>query len=94
VYCHTDVGCKFAITKLQGANGITDAKNGTIYVANSSGGGLYVLERQSDNSLVLSEYIKTGKYLCCPGSSINFATKDRCLDNLSLDTNGAVWAAG
>lgn len=60
VYCHTDAGCKVAVTKLQTANGIADAKNGTIYVANNAG-GLYVLERQNDDSLVLSEYIKTGK---------------------------------
>ena len=65
VYCHTDSGCKFAITKLQSTNGIVDAKNGTIYVANAVGGGVYVLERQTDNSLVLSEYIKTGKRPNC-----------------------------
>ncbi|KAF8629870.1 hypothetical protein AX15_003229 [Amanita polypyramis BW_CC] len=78
VYCHTETGCKYATKGIQGSNGIAKAENGTIYVANSKGGGVYVLERQSDNSLVLSEYIKT----------------DRLLDNISIDTNGAIWAAG
>ncbi|KAF8629258.1 hypothetical protein AX17_005837 [Amanita inopinata Kibby_2008] len=71
-------GCKIAIKGMHSMNGITKASNDTIYVANSAGGGMYILERQRDNSLVLVEYIKT----------------DRCLDNLSVDTNGAVWAAG
>ncbi|PFH49773.1 hypothetical protein AMATHDRAFT_4627 [Amanita thiersii Skay4041] len=78
VYCNTDVGCKFAITHMHGNNGIAKASNDTIYVANSIGGGMYILERQRDNSLIVAEYIKT----------------DRCLDNLSVDSNGAVWAAG
>ncbi|KAM6502126.1 hypothetical protein JOM56_002103 [Amanita muscaria] len=78
VYCNTDTGCKFAMINMHGSNGIVKAQNDTIYVANVLGGGVSVLERQRDNTLVLSEYIKT----------------DRGIDNLAVDTNGAVWAAG
>ncbi|KAK2464159.1 hypothetical protein APHAL10511_003616 [Amanita phalloides] len=78
VYCHIDKGCKFAITKLQGSNGIARASNDTFYVASCARGALYVLERQNHDDLVLSEVIKT----------------DRFLDNVAIDTNGAIWAAG
>ncbi|KAF9010662.1 hypothetical protein BDQ17DRAFT_1387867 [Cyathus striatus] len=76
-YCHIDNGCKLAITRMHGNNGIAQAPNGTIYVANSLWGGLSILEPQSDNSLVLVDHIKT----------------DRGMDNVSVDSNGYVWAA-
>lgn len=59
-YCHIDEGCKFAIAKTYGSNGIAAAPNGTIYVANSLSGGVLFLEPQADNTLVLSESVKTG----------------------------------
>ena len=84
---------------MQGNNGIAKAQNDTIYVASSMGGGISILERQQDNTLVLSENIKTGKYPrntdtqkhpCSNGVS----PIDRLLDNLAVDANGALWVAG
>jgi len=77
-YCHIDDGCKYAITGIQVCNGITTAPNGTVYVANSIYGGVLSLERQVDNTLVVSESIKT----------------DYPLDNLAVDAEGQLWAAG
>ena len=62
-YCHVDEGCKPALPKTASSNGIVAAPNGTIYVANSITGVVEVLERQSDNSLVTTDSIKTGELL-------------------------------
>ena len=59
-YCHVDDGCKYALEKTHSSNGITSAPNGTIYVADSLFGGVTVLERQTDNTLVVSDSISTG----------------------------------
>jgi arylesterase / paraoxonase len=60
-YCHIDNGCKFAITGTHhGSNGIAVAPNGTVYVADSIYGGVSFLEPQADNTLVVSESVKTG----------------------------------
>ncbi|KAG6813313.1 hypothetical protein H0H92_012126 [Tricholoma furcatifolium] len=77
-YCHAQTGCKYAIAKMHGNNGIARALNDTFYVGNSLMGGITVLERQSDDSLVITDAIHT----------------DRPLDNISLDSRGALWAAG
>ncbi|EGN99778.1 hypothetical protein SERLA73DRAFT_179982 [Serpula lacrymans var. lacrymans S7.3] len=79
-FCHADQGCKYAITGLHSSNGITRGKsmNDTFYVADCGLGDVNVLERQWDNTLVLTEVIKTGT----------------ALDNLALDDDGAVWVAG
>lgn len=60
-YCHVKDGCKLAITGLHGSNGITRASNGTFYVADSLYGGVTMLERQVDNSLVVTDSVKTGE---------------------------------
>lgn len=62
-YCHVDEGCKPALPKTISTNGIASASNGTIYVANSITGVVEVLERQSDNTLVTTDSIKTGELL-------------------------------
>jgi len=77
-YCHVDEGCKIAISGFPGSNGIARAQNGTVYVGSSKLGEIRVLEEQNDHSLVLVDIISL----------------DRIVDNLSLDTNGALWAAG
>lgn len=78
-YCHVVDGCKIAANKLHTSNGITKSPtNDTFYVASSRGGGIQVLEKQTDNTLVLTEVIPT---------------VDMSFDNLSVDKNGAVWAA-
>jgi hypothetical protein len=53
-------GCKLATAKIHDANGIAGV-NDTFYVANSLKGTVTVLERQTDNSLVLTDVIPTGK---------------------------------
>ncbi|GLB39271.1 putative serum paraoxonase arylesterase [Lyophyllum shimeji] len=77
-YCHAKHGCKLAITKLHGSNGIARAQNDTIYVTNSLGGVLSILERQTDNSLVITDVVHA----------------DRMLDNAAVDSEGALWVAG
>lgn len=67
-----------AIDGLMGANGITKDKNGLYYVASSKTGRIYVLERQSDNTLVIVDEIPL----------------DRPVDNVAVDRNGAIWGAG
>jgi len=54
------------------------AQNGTVYVADAKLGQIHVLEEQNDHSLVLVDAI----------------AMDRFIDNLSMDTNDALWAAG
>ncbi|KAJ7901720.1 hypothetical protein B0H14DRAFT_2668182 [Mycena olivaceomarginata] len=77
-YCDVKSGCKFVARNIHAANGIARATNNeTFYVANCVTGGITVLERQSDNALLKTHTIPT----------------DRALDNLSVDTNGVVWAA-
>ncbi|KAI9456620.1 hypothetical protein F5148DRAFT_1277113 [Russula earlei] len=77
-YCHVEEGCKVAISGLHGANGITRAQNGTVYVANAKFGQIHVLEEQNEHYLVSTDTIAL----------------DRLTDNLSIDANGALWAAG
>lgn len=75
-YCHATEGCKYAIQKMHGNNGLTQAPNGTVYVANAMYGGLTVLEKQADHTLVITDVIET----------------DRPMDNVSVDSQGHVWA--
>ncbi|KNZ80456.1 Serum paraoxonase/arylesterase 2 [Termitomyces sp. J132] len=77
-YCHAQTGCKHAITNMQGNNGIARAQNDSLYVVNSLAGVINILERQSDDTLVISDTIPT----------------DRSLDNASIDSDGALWIAG
>jgi len=78
-YCHIDEGCKIAASKIPGANGMTRSRtNNTFYVGSATSGGVRIYERQADNTLLL----------------VDFAASDGLpLDNLSVDSNGAVWAA-
>ncbi|KAJ7098239.1 calcium-dependent phosphotriesterase [Mycena epipterygia] len=78
-YCNVKSGCKFALENVRGANGIARARNNdTFYVADCLFGGINVLERQSNNDLLKTHTILT----------------DRTLDNLSVDSDGVVFAAG
>lgn len=77
-YCHIDNGCRVVASGLHGSNGIARTQNGTVYVGSSKSGEIRVFEEQNDQSLVLTDVIAL----------------DRIVDNLSIDTNGALWAAG
>ncbi|KAF9070632.1 calcium-dependent phosphotriesterase [Rhodocollybia butyracea] len=77
-YCHLDRGCKKASPDLTTANGIAGASNGTVYVAQSMLGKIAVFERQADDSLLLTDEITLGP----------------ALDNLGLDKDGSLIAAG
>jgi hypothetical protein len=46
-----------------GNNGIARASNGTFYVGSATMGQLTVLEKQDDNTLVITDIIKTGPSL-------------------------------
>jgi len=76
-YCHVEEGCKFAAPNIHDANGVASV-NDTFYVANALKGTVTVLERQTDNTLVLTDVIPIGQVI----------------DNLSIDQDGMVWAAG
>ena len=97
-YCHVDDGCKFAITGTHSSNGIAAAPNGTVYVADSVYGGVSFLEPQADNTLVVSESVKTGtRHIaqCIYRSSFSLGfCLDYPLDNLAVDADGQLWAAG
>lgn len=98
-YCHVDEGCKIAIDGLSASNGIARAQNGTVYVANSRGHQIQVLEEQNDHSLVLVDNIALGTFagiLRCGVLFLNLFLyiAVHAVDNLSIDTNEALWAAG
>ncbi|KAF9482221.1 calcium-dependent phosphotriesterase [Pholiota conissans] len=76
-YCDTDIGCIYAAQNMHANNGITRAPNGTVYVADSTSGGLSILEPQDDHTLVLTDIVPV----------------DRALDNLFVDSEGHVWVA-
>ncbi|KAI0051220.1 serum paraoxonase/arylesterase [Auriscalpium vulgare] len=77
-YCHVDIGCKIALPNILGSNGLTTAPNGTFYLANSKDAEVRVLEHHADNTLSIIDTIRT----------------DRLIDNVSVDEDGALWAAG
>ncbi|OCB88463.1 calcium-dependent phosphotriesterase [Sanghuangporus baumii] len=77
-YCHAHKGCKVAADNIVGANGIVRGSDGKYYVASSTSGRIYVFERQTDDSLVLTDLIPL----------------ERSVDNLSIDQTGAIWGAG
>lgn len=95
VYCHVDHGCKLAASNMFANNGIARANNDTFYVASSMAGKLNILERQADDTLVLTDVIPTGEekhgYV---GYHMHNLSSDRILDNVSVDKDGVVWAAG
>lgn len=81
---------------MQGSNGIVRAQNDTFYVTNTLAGTLSILERQSDDTLVIEDTIATGEH----ASVMVMITPqyilyvDRGLDNASMDSDGALWVAG
>jgi len=77
-YCHAQTGCKNAFGGLLGTSGITMDKEGKVYVSSTISGNVQVLERQSDDKLVVTDVIKL----------------DRPVESLTIDKEGAIWAAG
>jgi hypothetical protein len=54
-------GCKIAISGMHGNNGIAKSRNDTFYVGNSMRGGVSVLEKRSNNTLVLTDTVATSE---------------------------------
>jgi len=79
-YCHkAHSGCQIAVDHLRSINGIAKSPwNDTYYVAYMLRGGIAVLSKQIDNTLVLDDEISS----------------DRGFDNLSVDDDGVLWAVG
>ncbi|KII92103.1 hypothetical protein PLICRDRAFT_36894 [Plicaturopsis crispa FD-325 SS-3] len=78
-YCHLDAGCRIVNTHMQSNNGIARAPNNdTFYVNHVAAGRMSILERQKDQSLVVTDVIQL----------------DRPIDNVSVDADGVVWLAG
>lgn len=91
-FCHVDEGCKLAIDSLPSCNGIAKAPNNTFYVASALTGSLRTLELQEDNSLVVTDVIQNG--MVRKHFRVLTSFSEYGLDNLSVDDNGIVWAAG
>lgn len=99
-FCSAAGGCRFAAEKIQGANGLARVSDDVFFLGNALRGELRVLERQADDSLVVTDLIKHGASTPFPPSHfplltfIRGAGIDMPVDNLSVDKDGAVWAAG
>ncbi|KAF8312468.1 calcium-dependent phosphotriesterase [Clavulina sp. PMI_390] len=76
-YCNVKTGCKIAVAGLPGTNGLVKTQDGTIWVASTSDGYIRGFSQQADNSLALVEKVYVG----------------RLMDNLTVDTNGNIYAA-
>jgi len=61
-YCHESRGCKLAVTGLRASNGITNAGNGTYYVAGMLG-EVQVMQEREDNSFILRDTIPVDRTL-------------------------------
>jgi len=77
-FCHVENGCRFAATELMTSNGIARGLDGEIFVSSTWKSQISVLEKQADNTLVLTDVIDIG------GGG---------LDNLSVDEDGAIYVA-
>jgi len=78
-YCHVETGCKVVSQPFNGAKGIARGPDDLYFVASHNAAELYVLERQTDNSLVLTDILK---------SDI-----DMPMGNISVDENGDLFIA-
>ena len=94
-YCHVDEGCKYAAKNLQSANGIARSPiNDTFYVGSALGGGLYILEKQTDNTLVLTDVLSPRTSIPNRWYPFKFNLfAGMSFDNLAIDSNGALWIA-
>lgn len=77
-FCDDDASCRPVVTGLKFPNGVTKGPSGRIYVPSSFLGVVSVFERQKDDGLTKVDEIET----------------DFPLDNLSVDSEGNLWAAG
>lgn len=78
-YCPPSGPCKAAThSKFRFPNGLIRGADGLIYLPESAGGDIHVMELQPDGTLKELDSIKIGMPI----------------DNLSLDANGDIWAAG
>ncbi len=68
------------------------------FVAAPPFGQVYVLDEQTDHSLVVTDTIYLGSCLACSYLSTTMIYRciysDRPIDNLAVDHNGNVWGAG
>jgi hypothetical protein len=78
-YCPPSGPCKAAThSKFRFPNGLVRGTDGLVYVPESAGGSIHVMELQTDGTLREIDSIKIGMPI----------------DNLSVDANGDIWAAG
>jgi hypothetical protein len=77
-YCPPSGPCKAATPpKFRFPNGLVRGADGLIYVPESAGGGIHVMELQGDGTLREVDFIRIGMPI----------------DNLSVDANGDIWGA-
>ncbi|TRM70176.1 hypothetical protein BD626DRAFT_563851 [Schizophyllum amplum] len=77
-FCHVEHGCMIALDKVPGANGIVRTSEQTLLIGSATRPEVRVLARQANNTLLVTDVI----------------THDLPLDNLTVDKDGVVWAAG
>jgi len=78
-YCPASGPCKAAThSKFRFPNGLVRGIDGLVYVPESAGGSIHVMELQEDGTLKEVDLIKVGMPI----------------DNLSVDANGDIWASG
>jgi arylesterase/paraoxonase len=97
-YCHVDRGCKIATHHLPGSNGIARSNENTFFVGSTTRAEVRMLERQSDDSLVVSDVITYGSAFVVGIdlfvlTDVTIVENPMPVDNLSVDGEGAVWAA-
>jgi arylesterase/paraoxonase len=97
-YCHVDHGCKIATHHLPGANGIARSNENTFFVGSTTRAEVRVLERRSDDLLVVSDVITYGSaFMISIGLFVStdpaIIETAMAVDNLSVDGEGAIWAA-
>lgn len=62
-HCSDNYGCKLAADKLPAANGLARQSEDVFFLSNQFRGEIRVLERQADDSLVVTDLITHG---ACP----------------------------
>ncbi|KAL1743409.1 hypothetical protein HDZ31DRAFT_40997 [Schizophyllum fasciatum] len=77
-YCHVDHGCKIALDKVPGANGIVRVSDDRFMLGSATRPEVRVLALSPDDTL----------------SVLSLGLTDLPLDNLTIDEDGVVWAAG
>jgi len=76
-YCHVEHGCKYAVKNVVSVNGIVRRGENDIFVVSCAKGSVNRYVTRADGTLAFRERIYVG----------------RCIDNLTVDAEGSIYAA-